>query len=71
MYKEARLEIKASGFWIAGYTAYFDNGVFDLNSTRYKNNSIIQCYAKNEMEKKCQYNDRILQVESILLYFCQ
>ena len=52
--QETRLDVKAKGFWIADQTTYLDIRIFDPNASRYKNNTIKQCYAKNQMEKKRQ-----------------
>ena len=60
---EARLDISASGFWVKGQKTFVDLRVFDPNATRYNNQSIKQSYAKNEMEKKRHYNQRVLEVE--------
>ena len=60
---EARLDIKARGFWIRGHQVFSDIRVFDPNACRYSNLSLSQCYATNEKEKKRNYNQRIHQVE--------
>ena len=60
---EARLDIKARGFWIRGHQVFSDIRVFDPNACRYSNLSLLQCYATNEKEKKRNYNQRILKVE--------
>lgn len=38
--------------------------VFDPNASRYFNQSLKQCYVRNEAEKKNQYNERVLEVEN-------
>ena len=64
---EARLDISANGFWVKGEKTFVDILVFDPNAARYflgyTNQSLKQCYAKNEMEKKRHYNNRVLEVE--------
>ena len=60
---EARLDISANGFWVKGQKTFVDIRVFDPNAARYTNQSLKQCYAKNEMEKKRHYNNRVLEVE--------
>ena len=60
---EARLDVAARGFWAAGQIAFFDIRVFYSNATRYANQSLRQCYASNENEKKRKYNNRVMNVE--------
>ena len=60
---DARLDVAARGFWTAGQIAFFDLRVFYSNATRYANQSLQQCYASNETEKKRKYNSRVLNVE--------
>ena len=60
---EARLDIRARGFWIQGQQEFLDVRVFDPNACRYSNSSLLQCYATNEKEKTCNYNQSIMQVE--------
>ena len=59
----ARLDISANGFWVKGQKTIVDLRVFDPNAARYMNQNLKQCYAKNEMEKKGHYNQRVLEVE--------
>ena len=60
---DARLDIKARGFWQAGQLAFFDIRVFNPLAKRYANQSLKKCYELNEKEKKKAYADRVLQVE--------
>ena len=60
---EVRLDVSATGFWIKGQRAFFDVRVFDPNAKRYSKQSLKQCYAINETEKKRHYNERILKVD--------
>ena len=60
---EARLDVAARGFWAAGQIAFFDIRVFYSNFTRYANQSLRQCYASNENEKKRKYNYRVMNLE--------
>ena len=60
---EARLDIRARGFWNRGQQAFFDIRVFDPNACRYLNKSLQQCHAMNENEKKRFYNEWMLQVD--------
>ena len=61
--KEARLDIRAWGFWNRGQKAFFDIRVFDPNACRYLNKSLQQCHATSEHEKKRLYNELVLQVD--------
>ena len=60
---EARLDMRARGFWERSQQAYFDIRVFNPNTCRYLNKSLQQCHAMNELEKKRSYNEQVLQVE--------
>ena len=60
---EARVDIKARGFWQAGQLAFFDVRVFNPIANRYANQGLSKMYETNEKEKKRTYNERILQIE--------
>ena len=60
---EARLDVRARGFWERGQQAFFDLRVFDPNACRYLNKSLQHFHAINENEKKRAYNERVLQVD--------
>ena len=60
---EAILDVAARGFWAAGQIAFFDIRVFYTNAARYANQSLQQCYASNDHEKKRKYNNRVMNVE--------
>ena len=60
---EARMDVRAAGFWVKGQKAFLDIRVFDPNASRYHNQAVNQCYLSNEKEKKRHYNDRVLQVD--------
>ena len=69
---EARLDIRARGFWNRGQQAFFDIRVFGPNACRYLNKSLQQCHPMNEHEKKRSYNEQVLQGDhgtSHLWYF--
>ena len=57
---EAKLDIRAGGFWKRGQQAFFDIRAFDQKACRYLNKSLQQRYAMNEHEKKTSYNKRVL-----------
>ena len=60
--RESRLDVSAVNFWVTGQRAFFDIRVFDLSAQRYRNIELTKCYEKNEIEKKRQYNERVLEV---------
>ena len=60
---ELRLDVYARRFWQAGQIAFFDVRVFNPNARRYAKQEISKTYQFNEKEKKCLYNERIMQVE--------
>ena len=60
---DARLDIKARGFWQAGQLAFFDIRVFNPLAKRYANQGLKKCFEINEKEKKKSYGERILQIE--------
>ena len=61
---ECRPDIHARGFWINGQQAFFDVRVFDPSASMYANQTMQQCFAKNEKEKKRNYNERIINVDN-------
>lgn len=60
---EARLDIKAGGFWSRGVTAFFDVRVTHVNSTSNQNKPTSTIFREQENEKKRQYLQRVLEVE--------
>ena len=60
---EARVGIIARGFWISGQRAFFEIRVFNPMPQRYRSQGLTTAYETNELEKKRQYNGRILEVE--------
>ena len=60
---EARLDIKAKGFWRKGETAFFDVRVTHVNSKSSKNQTTKQIFRRHEQEKKREYLERVLEVE--------
>lgn len=61
---DVRTDVRARGFWTKGQQAFFDVRVFDPNASRHLQHTLQQCYAKNEAEKKRQYNTRINKVDN-------
>ena len=60
---QARVDISARGFWLTGQVAFFDIRVSKPTAKRYVNQELHKSFQVNEIEKKKQYNERILQVE--------
>ena len=61
--QEARLDIKAGGFWSRGVTAFFDVRVTHVNSSSNQNKTTTQIFETHENEKKRQYLQRVLDIE--------
>ena len=60
----ARLDIVAESFWGCDQQrAFFDVRVFNSFTLSYRNNSLSQCYRRNELEKRKAYNERIMEIE--------
>ena len=60
---EARLDIRARGFWQTGQNAFFDIRVFNPLAKRHVSQDLEKCFNSNEREKKRCYNQRVLEVE--------
>ncbi|CAH3168283.1 unnamed protein product [Porites lobata] len=60
---EARLDIKAGGFWARGVTAFFDVRVTHVNSKCYQSKPTSEVFKEQEEEKKRKYQLRVLDVE--------
>ena len=60
---EARLDIRARGFWTAAQDAYFDVRVFHPNAPSNSSGSIIATYKKHENIKKRAYGQRVRDIE--------
>ena len=60
---EARLDIRARGFWRRGQHAYFDVRVTNADSASQRNASIRSVLKKHEAEKKRAYNERVMQIQ--------
>ena len=59
----ARLDVRARGFWRNGQNAYFDVRVTNADSDSQQNATISSVLRKHELEKKRHYNKRIMEVE--------
>ena len=60
---DARLDVRARGFWRDGQNAYFDVRITNVDSASQRNSSLKSVLRKHEMEKKRNYNRRVMEVE--------
>ncbi|KAG1651422.1 putative phosphoenolpyruvate synthase [Nymphon striatum] len=61
--KDARLDIKAKGFWRRGQTAFFDVRVTHVNSQTNANKDTKVVFKEHEQSKKREYLERVLEIE--------
>ena len=59
---DARLDVKARGFWSRGQDAYFDVRVFYPNASSYRSLSLT-VYKHHEDAKKREYGHRVRDIE--------
>ena len=60
---DARLDIRARGFWRHGQNAFFDVRVTNADSDSQQDTTLKAILLKHELEKKRNYNRRIMEVE--------
>ena len=60
---EARLDIKATGFWRRDQDAFFDVRVFHPNASSYRQKPLASLYRMHENEKKRSYAQRVREIE--------
>ena len=60
---EARLDVRARGFWRDGQSAFFDIRTTNADNASQTNKSIKSVLRNHENEKKVQYNRRVIEVE--------
>ncbi|KXJ09655.1 hypothetical protein AC249_AIPGENE11458 [Exaiptasia diaphana] len=65
--QEARLDLKAGGFWSKGVTAFFDVGITHVNSNTNKNKNTATIFREHENEKKRKYEKRVINVNRVFL----
>ena len=61
--REARLDMKAGGFWTTGVTAFFDVRVTHVTSRSNQGEHTATIFKKQGNEKKRKYNQRVTDVE--------
>ena len=59
----ARLDVRARGFWREGQNAYFDVRITNLDCASQQNSSIKSVLRTHENQKKNNYNRRVMEVE--------
>ena len=60
---DARLDVRAKGFWRRGQNAYFDVRITNPDTASQRGKSIDAILKSHEQEKKRQYNARVMEVE--------
>ena len=60
---EARLDVRARGFWREGQNAFFDVRITNPNNASQQNSSLKTILRNHEQEKKRCYNRRVMEVE--------
>ena len=60
---DARLDIRARGFWREGQNAFFDVRITNPDADSQQNSTITSILKKHEQEKKRGYNRRVMEVE--------
>ena len=60
---EARLDVRARGFWRRGQNAYFDVCVTNASAASQANQPLKSVLTKHEREKKAKYNQRVINIE--------
>jgi hypothetical protein len=60
---DARCDIRARSFWREGQNAFFDVRVTNPNNNSQQNSTIKAVLRKHELEKKREYNRRVMLVE--------
>ena len=61
--RDARLDVRAKGFWRESQNAFFDVRITNADCDSQVNTDISSVLKKHEQEKKRQYNARVMEVE--------
>ncbi len=59
----ARLDIRARGFWDGMQDAFFDVRVFHPFASSYQNSRLSSVYRQHELKKRLEYGQRVREVE--------
>ena len=60
---EARLDVRAKGFWDNQMDAFFDVRVFYPFASSYRNSRLASVYRQHEQKKRLEYGKRVRDVE--------
>ena len=60
---DARLDVRARGFWREGQNSFFDVRITNADTNSQRNNTLASILKRHEMEKKRGYNRRVMEVE--------
>ena len=60
---DARIDVRARGFWRQGQNAFFDVRVTNIDSISQRGASLATVMKNHEQEKKRSYNRRVMQIE--------
>lgn len=60
---DARLDVRARGFWRDGQNAFFDIRTTNADNASQQNRQLTSILRTHEQEKKGQYNARIMEIE--------
>ena len=60
---EARLDIRAKGFWDRQQAAFFDERIFYPAAPSYRNSTLKSVYRQHELKKRAEYGQRVRDVE--------
>ena len=66
--EKARLDVSCVGLWSPLEKTFLDVRVFHPNAPSNKTKTLSTLYKKNKIEKKKQYNSRVINVEKKPLY---
>ena len=60
---EARLDVRACGFWTHHEDAFFDVRVFHPNAESYRMSTLEELFRRHERQKQLQYEERVTNVK--------
>ena len=60
---EARLDIRAKGFWDRPHAAFFDVRIFYPAAPWCRNSTLKSVYRQHELKKRAEYGQRVRDVE--------
>ena len=61
--QEARVDVRASGFWTRQEDAFFDVRIFHPNASSYQSMSQTELFRRHEHQKQLEYEERITNVD--------